>query len=126
MEVAAEAPKRKILSMSEIKAGAKKAITYREIPALEPGEFYRVVSLTAGELAEWTEARDGGDPEKKKTSGLRLIVNSLVDDDGIRIGSESDIEFFKGYAAIETEKVIGAILEHNGMSVKKETATKKG
>ena len=48
----------------------------------------RIGSLTADDMMEWLEANEG---PAKKTAALRLIMKSLVDKDGNRIGTDSGL-----------------------------------
>lgn len=110
----------KILSMDELLG--ENDIEYAEVPGFKPGTAVRIGSLTAGDMIEWSEANEG---EAKKTAGLRLIVKSLVDGNGNRIGSLTDIPKLRTKSHKVTEALVKAILKHNGMQVKQDDAAKK-
>jgi len=81
----------------------------------------RIGSLTAGDMIEWAEANEG---EAKRTAGLRLIVKSLVNSEGKRIGNERHIPLLRAKSHKVTESIVRAILKLNGFQIK-EDATKK-
>lgn len=103
----------RVLSIDEILATDD--IEFAEVPGYKPGEVIRIASLTAGDIIEWSEAGEG---EAKKTAGLRLIVKSLVDENGKRIGKDEHIHAFKRKSHRQTELIVKAILKLNGMHVK--------
>ena len=93
----------------------------------------RIASITADDLIEWQELRET--PAGKKVSGAVLILKSLVNDDGQRIGvttpyaQMSDEE--KGRVAATkklkvrtSEALLKAIFELNGMTPKAEGIAK--
>jgi hypothetical protein len=115
---------KRILSIEEM-LGAED-IEYREIPTWKvkdpkTGElvqgYTRIVSLTADEVAKWREANEAD----KKNMGIRLLVKSLVDKDGNRIGSEHHYEAFKKKSNAVQERLVGEVIKLNGLSVKPET-----
>ena len=69
----------KVLSLAEIEAADD--LEYATIPAYKEGEFFRIRSVTAGDMVEWS----GSDETKRREAGLRLIVKSLVDGNGDRL-----------------------------------------
>jgi hypothetical protein len=75
----------------------------------------RIGSLTAGDMIEWSEANEG---EAKRTAGLRLIVKSIVNSQGQRIGNDKHIPMLRAKSHKVTEKVVREILRLNGMNVK--------
>ena len=81
----------------------------------------RIGSLTAGDMIEWSEANEG---EAKRTAGLRLIVKSLVNSEGKRIGTDKHIPLLRAKSHKVTESVVKAILKLNGFVVKDETTKK--
>lgn len=80
----------------------------------------RIGSLTAGDMIEWTEANEG---EAKRTAGLRLIVKSLVNSKGERIGKDNHIPLLRTKSHKVTEDIVKAILKLNGMEVKGKTTS---
>lgn len=83
--------------------------------------YTRVGSLNAEEIITWRETNDG---PAKRTMGVRLFVNSLVDADGNRIGNEKHYEAFKKKSNAIQERVIAEIVKLNGMTVKAEEKVK--
>jgi len=75
----------------------------------------RIGSLTAGDMIEWSEANEG---EAKRTAGLRLIVKSIVNSQGQRIGQDKHIAMLRTKSHKVTEKIVKEILKLNGMNVK--------
>lgn len=109
----------KILSMDDIMKADD--VEYATIPGFKDGEFFRIQSLTAGDLIEWSEANEG---EAKRTAGLRLIVKSLVDNEGKTIANDQHIAVLRRKSHKVTERIVKAILELNGMNVKQEDKAK--
>lgn len=110
----------KIVSMADIEADDD--IEYDTIPAFKEGEYFRIKSLTAGDMIEWSEANEG---EAKRTAGLRLIIKSLVDEDGKRIANETHLALFRKKSHKRAEQIVRAILKLNGMTVKGTDDAKK-
>lgn len=104
-------------SMDEILAAPD--IEYTTVPGWNG--LIRIGSLTAGDMIEWTEANDG---EAKRTAGLRLIVKSLVNSEGKRIGTDKDISKLRAKSHKVTEQVVKAILKLNGFNVKEDEQKK--
>jgi hypothetical protein len=75
----------------------------------------RIGSLTAGDMIEWSEANEG---EAKRTAGLRLIVKSIVNSQGHRIGTDKHIPLLRQKSHKVTEKIVREILKLNGMNTK--------
>ena len=115
-----EANGTKIVSIADIEADDD--VEYATIPAFKEGEFFRIKSLTAGDMIEWSEANEG---EAKRTAGLRLIIKSLVDEDGKRIANDSHLALFRKKSHKRTEDIVKAILKLNGMNVKGAEEAKK-
>lgn len=109
------------LSMDDVLAAND--VEYAEIEGFtKGGKTFRIQSLTAGDLIEWSEANEG---EAKRTAGLRLIVKSLVDADGKRIADDTHIAVFRKKSHKVTERIVKEILKLNGMNVKAEAEAKK-
>jgi len=112
----------KVLSMEEITASDD--VEYAEIPGFKPGQVFRIGSLSAGDLIEWSEANEG---EAKRTAGLRLICKSLVDAEGVRIALDpKNVVVFRAKSHKVTERIVREILTLNGMNVKADEDVKKG
>jgi hypothetical protein len=78
-----------------------------------PGKL-RIGTLSAQDLIEWTEANEGA----KRTAGLRLLIKSLVNEKGERIGRDTMIEKFKTKSHKAVDTVLKEILDLNGLVVK--------
>lgn len=83
--------------------------------------YTRVGSLSADEIISWRETNEG---PAKRSMGVRLFVNSLVDEDGNRIGTEKHYEAFKKKSNAVQERVLAEIVKLNGMTVKAEEKIK--
>lgn len=103
----------KILSMDDVLAADD--VEYAEIPGFKEGEAFRIRSLTAGDLIEWTEAGEG---EAKRTAGLRLIVRSLVNEKGERIAEDAHIAVLRKKSHKVVDRIVKEILKLNGLEVK--------
>jgi hypothetical protein len=115
---------KRILSIEEMLSAED--IEYREIPTWKVKDqktgqmvqgYTRIVSLTAEQVAKWRETNEAN----KHNMGLRLFVDSLVDKDGNRIGSEAHYEAFKKKSNAFQERVVAEVIKLNGLSVKPET-----
>lgn len=84
--------------------------------------YSRIGSLNAEQIIDWREQNEG---PAKRTMGIRLLVDSLVDADGNRIGTSKHYEAFKKKSNAVMEKILAEIVKLNGMTVKQENATKK-
>lgn len=111
------AEKKKFLSLQQIKES--KDEKFAEIDVPEWGGTIRIGSITAGEMIDFAESNDG---PAKKTAGLRLIVKSLVDEDGNRIGDDALLQDLKKKDSAVCSRITDAILELNGLG---EEAKKK-
>jgi len=76
------------------------------------GGIVRIGSLEAGDMLDFIESNEG---PAKRTAGLRLIIRSLVDDRGVRIGTDKHLEGFKKKNAQDINTLVGEILKLNGM-----------
>ncbi len=85
---------------------------------LEQG-YVRIGSLTAEQVADWRDTIDG---PAKKTMGIRLLVASLVDEHGKRIGMPNHAAQFRSKSNAVQERILAEIIELNGLSVKKADA----
>lgn len=110
-------PKRKVMSMADIAAADD--VEYFDIEAW--GGIVRIGSLDANAFITWQEENDG---PAKRTAGLRLIVDSLVDEQNNRIGTDKHLEMLKKKSVKMTEKVVTEIVRLNGLKVKGTDSTK--
>jgi hypothetical protein len=79
----------------------------------EWGAPLRVASLSAEDLIVFTETNDG---PAKRTAGLRLIIKSVVDENGKRTGDEKKhLPALQKRNATICNKVVERILILNGM-----------
>jgi hypothetical protein len=74
----------------------------------------RLGSLTADDLLEWVDANEG---PAKRTAGIRLVIKSLVDASGNRIGTDKLINSLKKRNADVIRRLVEAVLKLNGMNV---------
>ena len=96
------------------------SIKFDNVPAW--GGVVRIGSLSADDMLSFIEGNE--DPEKKRLSGLRLLVRSIVDADGNRIGDESMIPAFRKKDSATIMQLITAITKLNGLD--EEEAKKLG
>jgi hypothetical protein len=108
-------------SVDEMVADGASTVEYAEIEGFKPGRKIRIGSVNAGDMIEWTEANDG---PAKRTAGLRLITKSLVNQAGVRISSDRDIEKLRTMRHNITERIVKEILKLNGMTVKQDKDSK--
>lgn len=107
-------------SMEEIDASVD--IEYAIIDGFTEGKPFRIGSVTAGDIIEWSEASEG---EAKRTMGLRLICKSLVNSKNERFASDlKNIAVFRRKSHKVTERIVKEILKLNGMNVKDDAAKK--
>ena len=110
-----------IESMEEIDGSVD--IEYATIEGFTPEKPFRIGSLTAGDLIEWSEASEG---EAKRTMGLRLICKSLVNSKDERFALDpKNIAVFRRKSHKVTERIVKEILKLNGMNVKDDAVAKK-
>lgn len=97
-------------------------VEYATVEGFKAGQTLRIMSLTAGDLIEWSEANEG---EAKRTAGLRLITKSLVSSAGARYAEDpKNIAIFRKKSHKVTERIVREILKLNGMTVKQDEAAK--
>lgn len=82
--------------------------------------YTRIGSLNADDIIEWRESNDG---KAKRTMGVRIFVNSLVDEAGNRIGNPTLYEAFRKKSNAVQERVLAHIVQMNGLSIKNEQQT---
>jgi hypothetical protein len=110
------------LSVDEMLSSAD--VEYASVPAWNksdgtPGNV-RIGSLTAGDMIDFVQANEG---PAKATAGIRLIIKSLVDKNGVRVGDIKQMDAFKKKNSKITNSVVEAILKLNGLDKKvQETA----
>jgi hypothetical protein len=73
----------------------------------------RIGTLPAGTLLDWVEANTG---PAKRTAGIRLVVESLVDANGKRIGEPKHIEIFKRKDSRVMNRIANEVLKLNGLA----------
>jgi hypothetical protein len=98
----------KVLSIDEILAADD--VSYMTVQAW--GGSVRLGSLDAGTMLDFIEANDG---PAKRTAGIRLVIKSLVDAQGNRIGKMDMMEAFKKKNSRIFNQLVEAILILNGL-----------
>ncbi len=75
----------------------------------------RIASLSAEDIIRWQETRD--EPKAKRNSGIRILVKSIVDKKGNRIGKDEDFNWFskKSYKAVD--HLVMEVLKLNGLVI---------
>lgn len=114
------APKSNVMSMADIEGTDD--VEYKKVQGFKDGQVIVIRSLSAGDMIAWSEANEG---EAKRTAGLRLIVQSLVDGipgedygaTGKSIATDKDIKTFRTKSHKVSERIVKAILELNGINV---------
>jgi hypothetical protein len=81
----------------------------------------RIGSLNAEDLIEFVESNEG---PAKRTAGLRLIIQSLVDEQGKRVGRPEHLQALKKKDAKACNRIVEAILKLNGIETRAQAAAK--
>ena len=110
---------RKVLTLDDI--FEVKDTRYLEIDVPEWGGSIRVAALSAGEMIDFVDSNDG---PAKRTSGIRLIIASLVDEDGKRVGKPEMMDKFKKRDSRVMGRIVDEIMKLNDMHLT-EAALKK-
>lgn len=110
---------KKIASLAELLEASADDTEYAVVDVF--GTRVRLGSLPAGHMLDWLEANE--DPTKRRDAGIRLVVQSIVDEDGNRV-SDADIPkyllAFRNKNNVSVSKVVAEILKLNGMHTKAE------
>lgn len=125
----AEQAKRKVVSfetLQEVSRGNTDE-KFDEVETPEwggEGSYFRIGSLTANQMIEFTEANEG---LAKRKAGLNLLVRSWVDDDGHRLGvdqlgniRDEVFKMFENRNQAVCARVVRAVLKLNGLRTKAE------
>ena len=111
----------KILSFDEFLT-ANEAVEYATVSV--GGGNVRIGSITGDEFVEWTEMRESGAPGAKKNASSLLIVKSLVDETGARIGDPAKVDRLRKTNLKATETILKAIFKLNGINQRDEVVAK--
>jgi len=103
---------RKILTADDI--FEVKDTRFLEIDVPEWGGSIRVAALSAGEMIDFVESNEG---PSKKTAGIRLVIASLVDEQGNRIGKPEMIDKFRKKDTRVMNKIVDQLMELNDMNL---------
>lgn len=103
----------KLLNIDEI-AGVSD-VQFIEVEVPEWKGTVRFGTLDAGELIDFIETNDG---PAKRNAGIRLIIKSLVDEQGNRIGTDKHLEAFKKKSAKVCSRLVDEVLKLNGLDAK--------
>lgn len=98
----------KYLSIQDI--DSTDTTVYKDVPAW--GGMVRLASLSADEMIDYVEGNEG---PGQRVAGIRLLVKSLVDDTGKRIGKEEHVEIFKKKDTLTMSRLVGEAMELNGI-----------
>ena len=109
--------KEEVLSIDDMLAADD--VKYAEVSAW--GGKVRLGSLDAGSMLDFVEANEGS---AKRTAGIRLLVKSLVDKDGKRIGEDRHVDLFKKKDAGTINRMLEEIMRLNGLDDKKAATAK--
>src|SRR5580765_7673344 len=91
-------------------------VEYATIEGFAKDKPFRIGSLSAGDLIDWSEANEG---EAKRTAGLRLICKSLVNSKNERFAAnDKNIAALRMKSHKVTERIVKEILKLNGIVVK--------
>lgn len=102
----------KLMSVEELLAEIPE-IEYRVVQ-IGAGKTMRLGSLTAEEIAEWRDSLNN--TEDKYVSGLRLIVQSFVDEQGKRIGTPSHVVALRKKSNAMIERILNEVIKLNGLT----------
>jgi hypothetical protein len=109
----------KVFTLDDLKRPETNDVKYDTVEAY--GGIVKIGSLSSEDMLQWIESN--GDPDKKKRAGLRLLVKSIVDEQGARF-PESDhdaiLEIFKRKDAQDNGRVLEKVLRLNGFPVPKD------
>lgn len=106
-----------MFSFAQLKDKATNGVEYVTVKAY--GGEVRLGSLSSADMMEWFA--DNEDAGKKKIAGLRLLVKSLVNEEGDRVPEDEVEEMVKAFEkkdASHNGKVIAEALKLNGMTRK--------
>ncbi|MFI5223668.1 MAG: hypothetical protein ACHQX3_05380 [Nitrospirales bacterium] len=112
----------KLLSMEEI--GNATDVEFQVIQMPEWGGAVRIGSITAEDIVEWNESNS--DPAAKRLAGIRLVVQSMVDKDGKRIGTPKAVDVLKKRSAASINKLVEKVLVLNKLNAKGLEEVKNG
>jgi hypothetical protein len=98
---------KKVLSVEEMMADD---IQYDDVEAF--GGLVRIGSIDAGTMIEFVESNEG---QAKRTAGLRLIIESLVDAEGNRIGKPEHLQLWMKRSQKTCNAIVEKILVLNGL-----------
>ena len=76
----------------------------------------RIGSLSAEDLISFVETNE--QPKAKRTAGIRLLVKSMVDTDGNRIGRDTDIAILQRKNHQIVTSLIDEVMKLNGLGKK--------
>jgi hypothetical protein len=100
---------KKVLSIEDMLSAPN--TQFKEVEAW--GGIVRLGSLNAEELIEFVEGNEN--PKSRRIAGIRMIIHSLVNDAGERIGTEAHVPAFLKKDAATTNKLVEAVMELSGM-----------
>lgn len=93
-------------------------VQYDEVTAW--GRKVAIMSITAGEVLDWVQAKESGDAEAKKGAGLLLLARSMVNKEKQRLCDTPEKEqqmvaAFKLKDSRNVNVLVTAVLKMNGI-----------
>lgn len=86
------------------------------------GQTVRIGSCSSFDMLQWVEAN--ADPVRRKRAGLRLLVKSICDAEGVRYPADKHDDYIEVFAqkdALENGKVLAKVFVLNGFPVPGQT-----
>lgn len=117
MSATEKVPEKKVLSVEDMLNTPD--VEYDEVELW--GGLVRIATISAGDMVTFLESNEG---PAKKTAGLRILIKSLVDREGNRIGNDTHLEGFKKKSNKNVLKLVNAVTKLNGLDTKDEKELK--
>lgn len=108
----------RVLSVSDLLAAGRSALRFVEIPELQGGVYLR--QMTAGDVMAFAERAQSKDEGDRENVVLETIAKSVVNEDGVRLFADDDIQKLRDMPISIFNKLSGAINEMTGIRAKEE------
>lgn len=113
---------KKVLGMDDILDAQD--VKYDEVDVPEWGGVVRIGSLSAEDAMEFAETNEG---PAQKTAGLRLVLRSLVDAEGNRIGDNDKVlQAFKKRNPAVIARIVKRVMKLNEMDASSDVGKDSG